>query len=46
VEGPLVYRVSPRTVRATQRNLALKNQIRKNKRKKEEEEKEESSAFL
>jgi hypothetical protein len=36
-EASLVYRVSSRTARATQRNPVLKNQKRKKKREKEKE---------
>jgi hypothetical protein len=38
-EASLVYRVSSRTTRATQRNLVLKKTKKKKKRKKEKEKK-------
>jgi hypothetical protein len=40
-EANLVYRVSSRTARATQRKPVLKNQKKKKKKKEEEEEEEE-----
>jgi hypothetical protein len=40
-EASLVYRVSSRTARATQRNSVLKNQKKKKKKKKKERKEKE-----
>jgi hypothetical protein len=44
-EASLVYKVSSRTARATQRNPVSKNQKRKKEKEEEEEEEEEASLW-
>jgi hypothetical protein len=45
-EASLVYRVSSRTARATQRNPVSKNQKKKKKRKKEKKRENNQSIYI